>query len=67
MMEAHELLQHFDARVWAKEFVDHVKAKPEIATDEGAMSAWFANALMRGHDEGLERAGYRPAMSLPGT
>jgi hypothetical protein len=42
----------FDARVWAKDFVEHAKANPAIATDPETMLAWFASALMRGHDEG---------------
>lgn len=41
-------LPSFDARDWAEAFCKH---HPEI--DEGLMIAWFANALMRGYDEGL--------------
>jgi len=44
-------MQSFDAREWAESFVAHVKANPDIATDEGTMIAWFAGALMRGWDE----------------
>lgn len=40
----------FDAKVWAESFVAHVKWKPEIATDEGTMIVWFANAIMAGYD-----------------
>lgn len=47
--------QSFDARVWAKEFVSIVKQNPSIATDEGTMIGWFANALMRGYDEMANR------------
>ena len=47
----HSFSQSFDAAVWAKAFVAHVKANPEIATDEGTMLGWFANAIMRGYDE----------------
>lgn len=46
-----ELPGSFDAQIWAKEFVTAVQYKPEIATDEGTMIGWFANALMRGYDE----------------
>lgn len=46
-----EILKSFDARDWARAFVKLVTAKPEIATDEGTMIGWFANALMRGYDE----------------
>lgn len=44
-------LPSFDARDWAEAFVKTVKEHPEIASDEGAMIGWFANALMRGYDE----------------
>jgi len=40
----------FDAKDWAAAFC---KRNPTM--DEGLMLAWFANALMRGYDEGLTR------------
>jgi hypothetical protein len=43
----------FNARVWANEFVGFVSNKPEIATDEGTMIGWFANAIMAGYDKGV--------------
>lgn len=46
-----EILKSFDARDWAKAFVEHVRQIPGIATDEETMTTWFANALMRGYDE----------------
>lgn len=49
-------LPSFDARDWAEHFVKLVREKPEIATDEGCMLGWFANALMRGFDEHAMRA-----------
>ena len=48
-------LPSFDAREWAKSFVELVRRKPEIATDEATMTTWFAGALMRGHDERVRR------------
>jgi hypothetical protein len=42
--------QTFDGQTWAREFVRHVKALPEIATDEATMIGWFANAIMVGYD-----------------
>jgi hypothetical protein len=42
--------ESMDARDWARAFVAHVTANPAIATDEGAMIGWFANAIMRGYD-----------------
>lgn len=50
-----KLMSSFDANDWAKEFVELVKEKPTIATDEGTMLAWFASALMRGYDEHASR------------
>ena len=46
-----EILKSFDARDWAKAFVEHARQLPTLATDEEAMTGWFANALMRGYDE----------------
>lgn len=46
----------FDAADWARDFVAMVKWKPTIATDEGTMIGWFANALMRGFDEHARRS-----------
>jgi hypothetical protein len=46
-----DFTQSFDARDWAKAFVEHVRANPSIATDQGTMLGWFANAIMRGYDE----------------
>jgi hypothetical protein len=48
--------ESFDARDWATAFVEHVRANPDIATDEGTMISWFANAIMRGYDEAQNRA-----------
>lgn len=45
----------FDAQKWASAFVKHAQANPAIPTDEGTMTAWFANALMRGWDEHASR------------
>lgn len=44
-------LPSFDARDWAEAFC---KIHPEA--DLGDMIGWFANALMRGYDEGCKRA-----------
>ena len=44
-------LPSFDARTWAKAFCER---NPSM--DEGLMTTWFANALMRGYDEGVARA-----------
>jgi len=43
--------QSTDAQIWAKEFISRIKDNPEIATDEGTMIGWFANAIMAGYDE----------------
>jgi len=44
------LIGNMDAKVWAEEFVKMVNKKPSIATDEGTMITWFANAIMAGYD-----------------
>lgn len=40
----------FDAQIWAQEWLKTIKEHPDIPTDEGTMSSWFANALMAGYD-----------------
>ena len=45
-----KLIGNSDAKVWAEEFVKVVNLKPTIATDEGTMIGWFANAIMAGYD-----------------
>lgn len=47
--------QTMDAVVWAKEFVKTATKIPSIATDEGTMIGWFANAIMAGYDEAQKR------------
>jgi hypothetical protein len=39
-----------DAQVWACQWMKHIAENPGIATDEGTMLAWFANAIMAGYD-----------------
>lgn len=41
-------LPSFDAKDWAEAF-----CKRHPTMDEGTMLTWFANALMRGYDEGV--------------
>jgi hypothetical protein len=50
-----KFMQSLDARDWAKAFCERVRKNPHIATDEGTMIGWFANALMRGHDEATKK------------
>ena len=38
--------QDADVTKWAEAFVMMVRHRPEIATDEGTMIGWFANAMM---------------------
>ena len=45
-----------DAQVWATKWLEITKDKPEIATDEGAMIGWFANAIMAGYDSAMLRS-----------
>ena len=48
-------LPSFDARDWAKAFCRIAKQNGQ-EIDEEWMVTWFANALMRGFDEGTARA-----------
>lgn len=45
----------FDAQVWADEWLKIIKEHPDVPTDRETMIGWFANALMRGYDEGLAK------------
>lgn len=45
-----KLINNPDAKIWAEEFVRIVNTNPSIATDEGTMIGWFANAIMAGYD-----------------
>ncbi|MDE3077789.1 MAG: hypothetical protein KGJ86_20400 [Chloroflexota bacterium] len=47
-------LPSFDARDWAEAFCKIAKEKG-YDIDEGWMTSWFANALMRGFDEHAAR------------
>lgn len=40
-----------DARVWTRTWEETLLKHPTIPHDEGAMIAWFANAIMAGYDE----------------
>ncbi len=51
MIPATELVQSFDARVWAREFKKANLAYHIGLDEEGALTTWFANALMAGWDE----------------
>jgi hypothetical protein len=46
------LIGNMNAQDWAKEFINTISRKPYIASDEGFMIGWFANAIMTGLDEG---------------
>jgi hypothetical protein len=50
-------LPSFDARDWAKSFVEIATKNGHGSLDEGWMISWFANALMRGYDEHAMRVG----------
>lgn len=53
-VDVKKLIGNPDAKIWAEEFVKMVKNKPSIATDEGSMIGWFANAIMAGYDKARE-------------
>lgn len=47
MLDAITLCSTFDARVWAKEFLEQ---NPECTISFEIMIGWFANSLMAGYD-----------------
>jgi hypothetical protein len=48
------LIETFDARVWADEFCRIVGEKvPAMRHEQEWMTTWFANAIMAGHDHAL--------------
>lgn len=51
---ATDILKSFDARDWARHFMEHYRANPAIVEEE-CMTTWFACALMRGYDERSHR------------
>lgn len=48
-------LPSFDARDWAKSFVETAAKNGHPGIDEGWALSWFASALMRGYDEAIMR------------
>jgi len=66
-----DLFGESSAMVWAERFVKRVTENPTIATDVGAMLAWFSGAIMAGHDHALathperKRASDRDFVLLP--
>jgi hypothetical protein len=50
-----DLIGETDAQKWTKRWLEVIAENPSISTDEGAMVAWFASAIMAGHDEGRRR------------
>jgi hypothetical protein len=63
----------FDAQIWAKAFVLCYAEKPTIASDEGTMIGWFANAMMVAYDhakrevrEAVTSAAQRTADAITG-
>ena len=53
-----EFAQSKDASVWAQAFVEHKQRNGWTLEDidESLMHGWFANAMMRMHDEVIDRA-----------
>ena len=53
----------FDARKWAKHWMDVIREHPRVPHDEETMVTWFANAIMAGYDRALRRL----TSLVPGT
>ena len=56
-----KLIGNPDAKIWAEEFVKAVNLMPTIATDEGTMIGWFANAIMAGYDYAKKQTQAKPS------
>lgn len=57
-----QLIGNTDAQTWAATFLETCKEHPAVATDEGALIGWFANAIMAGYDEGVRHEQHRDFM-----
>lgn len=51
--KVNEIELTFQADTWAKAFMSVVEGGVEV--DEGLMIAWFANAIMCGHDYAVNK------------
>lgn len=52
-----EAFKSFKGSDWARAFVEHVRRDPGLPLDEGAMTGWFSNAIMRGYDQAIQDRG----------
>lgn len=52
--ETHDFTQTANAQAWAAAFMARFKDRRD-QIDEADMLAWFANAIMRGHDDGFAK------------
>lgn len=52
VLDHNDLVGEVDATVWVEHWKAAISDRPGIPRDEGAMIAWFANAIMSGYDEG---------------
>ena len=61
-----KLVGEFDASKWAETFVATVAKKPSIATDQGTMLGWFANAIAAGYDHARNKPAPTPEAWMAG-
>lgn len=54
-----------DAQVWAREFQSVVKDNLDLATDEGFLIGWFANAIETGRTSQAARLSERIGEHVP--
>lgn len=52
MSQVPNLHETIDAEIWADHFIEQVKEGKIDPTDLDTVRAWFANAIMAGHDHG---------------
>lgn len=50
MIDVEKLYATTDARVWARAYLEVVNEKHWLATDEGFLIGWFANAIETGRN-----------------
>lgn len=50
-IQAEDILNLFDAKVWANSFISHIKEYPGVPSDVKTMEVWFVNVMSAGYDK----------------
>lgn len=59
-----ELKGETDGRLWARFFIEAVRANSMLATDEEFLAAFFALAIGAGFDKGHDMGAYMASMRI---